>query len=225
MGFREMFRLLSLCLLVALFALGCHAHNHKVTVDWNAGFSSPAARAKSVTAGKHIVFSWTGTHNVYKMADKAAFDACNFAGSTQVGGATSPVTYNTSPSATGHIYFACKVGSHCSNGQKLDLTLTAASGSASGSHPASGSNKAKPKPKPGKPTSSASSHQLACVPSWRLLWRLCSICRICANTNRCRSTSQGMGRCSQPFTVRVRASGIAVSLTKMRLLFSWNGAC
>merc|ERR1711907_37767 len=107
MGFREMFRLLSLCLLVALFALGCHAHNHKVTVDWNAGFSSPAARAKSVTAGKHIVFSWTGTHNVYKMADKAAFDACNFAGSTQVGGATSPVTYNTSPSATGHIYFAC----------------------------------------------------------------------------------------------------------------------
>merc|ERR1711907_181492 len=137
MGFREMFRLLSLCLLVALFALGCHAHNHKVTVDWNAGFSSPAARAKSVTAGKHIVFSWTGTHNVYKMADKAAFDACNFAGSTQVGGATSPVTYNTSPSATGHIYFACKVGSHCSNGQKLDLTLTAASGSASGSHPAS----------------------------------------------------------------------------------------
>merc|ERR1711907_269054 len=184
MGFREMFRLLSLCLLVALFALGCHAHNHKVTVDWNAGFSSPAARAKSVTAGKHIVFMWTGTHNVYKMADKAAFDACNFAGSTQVGGATTKgpstwVTYNTSPSATGHIYFACKVGSHCSNGQKLDLTLTAASGSASGSHPASGSNKAKPKPKPGKPTSSASSHAIG----------LCSICRICANTNRCRSTS------------------------------------
>jgi len=72
-----------------------------------------------------VVFLWQGNHNVYQMKDKTAFDACNFAGSTPIG-----KTFETSgvrqviSSRDGMIhYFACKVGSHCSDGQKLAITI------------------------------------------------------------------------------------------------------
>merc|ERR1711937_608903 len=123
-----------------LFAVACHGHNHVIKIDWKIPMN-PATKTASV--GKHLQFVWTGYHNVYKMKDKAAFDACNFASghATQVGGSTSPVTVDTKDLAAGHHYYACQVGAHCTAGQKLDVTLTAApsSGSAYSSGSAGGS--------------------------------------------------------------------------------------
>ena len=73
----------------------------------------------AVKSGEVLKFVWSGGHNVYQMKDKAAFDACDFSGGTNLG-AASPV-YHTMGAAT--TYFACKVGSHCSIGQKLSAVL------------------------------------------------------------------------------------------------------
>merc|ERR1719478_1687626 len=90
-------------------------------VDWNAGFSDADKRKMSANTGDKLKFSWTGGHNVYLMASKAAFDACNFTGGTNLG-ATSPVSY-TVPQSSEKIYFGCEVGMHCSAGQKLAVTV------------------------------------------------------------------------------------------------------
>ena len=50
------------------------------------------------------------------------FHQLRFTGATLVGSA-SPATYAISPGATGHLYFACQVGTHCQSGQKLDVTI------------------------------------------------------------------------------------------------------
>jgi hypothetical protein len=78
----------------------------------------------AVTAGDTLKFVWTGGHNVYQMKDKAAFDSCDFSGGTNLG-AASPV-YHTMGAAT--TYFACKVGSHCANGQKLSAVIGGGTG-------------------------------------------------------------------------------------------------
>ena len=75
--------------------------------------------------GDEVQFLWEGDHNVYRMKDKTAFDACDFVGSTPIGKAfdTSGVRQVIS-SGDGMIhYFACKVGSHCSVGQKLAIII------------------------------------------------------------------------------------------------------
>ena len=92
------------------------------SIPWTAGFGDPAARTLGVKDGDVLKFVWTGGHNVYLMKDKAAFDSCDFSGGTNLGGA-SPV-YHTMGAAT--TYFACKVGSHCANGQKLSAVIPAA---------------------------------------------------------------------------------------------------
>lgn len=102
---------------------------YKVTItrfDWTIGFSGAEEHQKlSVFDGDMVEFLWKGTHNVYQMKDKTAFDACDFVGSTPVGN-----TFGTSgvreviSSGDGTIhYFACKVGSDCSGGQKLAITI------------------------------------------------------------------------------------------------------
>ena len=91
------------------------------SVDWTKGFSGKAEdQTAAVTSGEVLTFVWTGNHNVFLMKDKAAFDACDFSGGTNLGGA-SPV-YHTMGAAT--TYFACKVGAHCLNGQKLSAVIT-----------------------------------------------------------------------------------------------------
>jgi hypothetical protein len=93
--------------------------NH--SIPWTKGFSGKAEdQTMPVKSGEVLKFVWTGGHNVYQMKDKAAFDACDFSGGTNLGGA-SPV-YHTMGAAT--TYFACKVGAHCLNGQKLSAVIT-----------------------------------------------------------------------------------------------------
>ena len=92
-----------------------------VDVAWTLALSPSSI---SVMKGDSIRFSWTGAHNVYLMADKAAFEACNFQDATMLnGGAASPVAFSTTNETTGAIYFACSVNSHCASGQKLAVTI------------------------------------------------------------------------------------------------------
>merc|ERR1712166_966496 len=82
-----------------------------VHVPWTAGFDDASARAKTVTTGDTLHFMWTGNHNVFQMASETAFNDCD---------STSPVSVPLS--GAGPWYFACQVGAHCTNGQKLAVT-------------------------------------------------------------------------------------------------------
>ena len=93
-------------------------------VEWLAGFQDETARSKTAIVGDSLHFMWDetyGAHNVYKMADKAAFDSCDFAGATNLG-AASPVEYTLTALPT---YFACEIAGHCGAGQKLAVTADA----------------------------------------------------------------------------------------------------
>merc|ERR1711865_1099409 len=92
-----------------------------INIAWLDGFSSAAARSTSAATVDTLSFTWTGSHNVYSMPSEAAFDGCDFSGATNLG-ASSPVTQALSGS--GPWYFACRVGSHCSSGQKLAATAS-----------------------------------------------------------------------------------------------------
>ena len=88
-------------------------------VDWAATMSDPEKRAMEASAGTLITFTWTGNHNVYKMASKEAFDACDFTGAVEVG-SQSPTLVNYAGAEAA--YYACEVGTHCRNGQKLAVS-------------------------------------------------------------------------------------------------------
>ena len=105
------------CLLVAG---ACRAA--ELDINWNAGFSDPAARNQTAAAGDSLKFTWTGGHNVYRLASKDAFDNCDFTDAANLG-AASPVSVQqlTDLDANNAAYFACRVGSHCSSGQKLSV--------------------------------------------------------------------------------------------------------
>merc|ERR1711957_596734 len=90
-----------------------------VHVPWTAGFDDASARTKTVTTGDTLHFMWTGSHNVYQMASETAFNDCDFTGATSKG-SISPVSVPLS--GAGPWYFACSVGAHCTNGQKLAVT-------------------------------------------------------------------------------------------------------
>ena len=102
-----------------LFVHGVMAET--IEFDFNKGFSKKLADQQlTVQSGDEIEFTWTGMHNVYKMKDKAAYDACSFDGSTLLGEKSG--TKTTISGGTKH-YFSCSVGLHCQNGQKLEVTV------------------------------------------------------------------------------------------------------
>ena len=91
-------------------------------IDWKLGMKD-AERAQTVTAGTHVIFKWSGTHNVWLMPNKAAYDSCNFDQATELA-STSVNEYTYKASAAGTFYFACKVSIHCQYAnQKLALTV------------------------------------------------------------------------------------------------------
>jgi len=65
-----------------------------------------------VGAGDVLKFTWTGNHNVFKMASKAAFDACDFTGATDL---TVDKTAEYTLTGSDPTFFACKIGSHCTS--------------------------------------------------------------------------------------------------------------
>ena len=89
-------------------------------------------KTMDVKSGEVLKFEWTGGHNVYQMKDKATFDACDFTGATNLG-ATSPVYHTMGADTT---YFACQVGLHCKNGQKLTAMIAGGVGNGGAAEPA-----------------------------------------------------------------------------------------
>jgi len=90
------------------------------TLNWQAGFTDTLAREQTIPAGDSITLMWTndyGSHNVYMMPDKEAFDACDFSDATML--ADSSVTEYTFTVAEEPMYFACEIQGHCFGGQKL----------------------------------------------------------------------------------------------------------
>ena len=79
-----------------------------------------------VPEGEKVVLEWTdyfAFHNVYRMKDKAAYDACDFEGAVELApsAATGSVAIEATETTT---YYACEIGDgfHCDNGQKLSVT-------------------------------------------------------------------------------------------------------
>ena len=109
-----------MCLGFPLLRLGL-----KVTtkdIAWNTDMTAEQ-RAETVILGDSVVFTWTGTHDVYRFPDEAAFTSCDFAGATELA-PTSVNTYTFETTSPGTFYFGCSVSAHCSEaGQKLALTV------------------------------------------------------------------------------------------------------
>ena len=99
------------------------------SVIWTKGFSGRAEdQTMDVKSGEVLEFEWKGAHNVYRMQDKAAFDACDFSTATKLG-AVSPLLHTMGTATT---YFACNVGAHCNSGQKLSAVVIGGGGGDSG---------------------------------------------------------------------------------------------
>ena len=64
-----------------------------ITIDWS-GTSSPAAY--SVTKVDSVTFTWTGTHDVYRVADQANYASCTQAGGGPVAGVSNGGSYTLS---------------------------------------------------------------------------------------------------------------------------------
>ena len=85
-----------------------------------------AEQTQSVAVNTDVFFNWTGTHNLWLMPDKAAYDTCDFSKAKEL----DVNEYIYTPLETGVIYLACQVAGHCAfAAQKLTLSVTPPLGS------------------------------------------------------------------------------------------------
>lgn len=101
------------------------------TPNWNAYPITPASYTVSV--GDKLSFQFTQSHNVWvKPASDCVFTGgtelassiCGADGSCAAGGSL-PNLYEVVPKTAGTLYIACQVGSHCSEGQKVEIIVEA----------------------------------------------------------------------------------------------------
>ena len=89
----------------------------------------------AITVGDKLTFSYSSNHNVWYLPSQTAFDRCSF---SELNGAVElreswrkPHRYEAVVTEPGTLFFACEVGSHCDDGQKVRVTVTAPDGDAS----------------------------------------------------------------------------------------------
>ena len=73
------------------------------TIDWNAQFSADP-KTTTVDADADLVFSWSGGHDVWIMADEFSYEECDFSGGTNLG-SSSGVEVSAQPGET--VYYSC----------------------------------------------------------------------------------------------------------------------
>merc|ERR1711871_1937680 len=78
--------------------------------------------------GDSIVFKYSSSHDVYKLATKWHYDECNFEDAILLGSSSDGSGNGYKYTTTGtddrrRIYFACSVNSHCALGQKASVTI------------------------------------------------------------------------------------------------------
>jgi len=121
-------------IVVVLCVLSVLAHGVLVGSDGsippNANSWGFSLHANTVTVhdGDVVVFQWTngnGPHSVYAMSSAANWKVCNFAGGQTLLEAASVGNYqfDTTGLAGQTRYFACTVGSHCTDGVKITLVI------------------------------------------------------------------------------------------------------
>ena len=115
-----------------------HGHSHgggsgsdDVHNYWSAMPSSPSTY--EVVIGDKLSFKYTAFHNVYLMPSQEAYESCDFSAATELasvsyggGEGDIPNKYEAVTTATGTLYFACQIASHCAQGQKIAVTVKAA---------------------------------------------------------------------------------------------------
>merc|ERR1719506_340205 len=161
-------------------------------ITWRLGMTK-ADREQTVAAGTDVLFKWIGTHNVFLLPNKAAYDACNFDQATEL--ASSSVNeYTYKASAAGTFYFACKMRGHCHFGdQKLALTVARGSGSGKPARPTRAppttasppTTMAKPLSQAGKACHPSSNKRTADSPGYVASLEVCTA--LCAAHEDCRS--------------------------------------
>merc|ERR1712137_1070345 len=82
----------------------------------------------TANVGDGILFKYSSSHDVYKLATKWHYDTCSFEDAVLLGdtsdGSGSGYQYNvTGEDDERRIYFACSTGSHCQLGQKVDVEI------------------------------------------------------------------------------------------------------
>ena len=103
-------------------------------IDWKLGMTK-AEQAQTVAPGTNVIFKWSGTHNVWLMPNKVAYNECDFDQARELA-STSVNEYTYKAPAAGTVYFTCKVEGplppnrwsrgHCKFGN-MKLVLTVAS--------------------------------------------------------------------------------------------------
>ena len=116
----------------------------------------------NVSIGTRLTFKFSDSHNLWLMDSQEAYDACDFSGATELasttyGGAVGQDKtdglsnlYEAKVTSDGTLRFACEVGTHCLNGQKVVVHVTPASPPSSPPIPALPPS---PPPLPPSPTS------------------------------------------------------------------------
>jgi len=86
-----------------------------IELQWRSLLTDQALPKEGLAdVGDRMKFIWSGGHNVYKMASEQAWNACDFS-SAELVSDNSPALYTLTELPA---FFACKVGSHCTMGQK-----------------------------------------------------------------------------------------------------------
>ena len=93
----------------------------------------------NVSTGTRLTFKFSNSHNLWLMGSQAEYEACDFSGATELastdhGGATNQQDiafglenlYEATVAGEGTLRFACQVGSHCDEGQKVVVHVTPA---------------------------------------------------------------------------------------------------
>ena len=98
---------------------------------WSVMPSSPSTY--EVVIGDKLSFKYNAFHNVYLMPSQEAYESCDFSAATELasvsyggGEGDIPNKYEAVTTATGTLYFACQIASHCAQGQKIAVTVKAA---------------------------------------------------------------------------------------------------
>jgi len=89
----------------------------------------------NVSIGTRLTFKFSDSHNLWLMDSQEAYDACDFSGATELasttyGGAVGQDKtdglsnlYEAKVTSDGTLRFACEVGTHCLNGQKVVVNV------------------------------------------------------------------------------------------------------
>merc|ERR1712203_17070 len=102
--------------LLLVIGLAATSFGKNVVVEWKAG--SKLADL-CIAPGDSVTFLWQGSHHNVEKVTKEGFDNCT--GFTSTAGKAGPDTKTLEK--TGIHYFACGVGNHCANQQKLKVKV------------------------------------------------------------------------------------------------------